>query len=95
MLVVEPPGANRPTPRVLIEAAKGADYLVTIGAGPGPHTKDHYILLFDHGVSVGLVSPDPHFYTTDDEILHAIDTTREILDSGAYRAHVQAGKTGF
>ncbi len=66
LLVIEPPGANRPTPRVVIEAAKGVDYFVTIGAGPGPHTKDHYTLLFDHGVSVGLVSPDPHFYTTDE-----------------------------
>jgi kynureninase len=37
----------------------------------------------------------PHFYSTDDEILHAVDQTREILDSGAYRAHLRAGGPGF
>jgi kynureninase len=37
----------------------------------------------------------PHFYTTDDEIVHALDETRRILDSGAYRAHETAGGTGF
>ncbi len=28
----------------------------------------------------------PHFYTTDDEIRRAMEETRQILDSGAYRA---------
>jgi len=37
----------------------------------------------------------PHFYTTDDEILRALDETRQILDSGSYRAHEAAGGTGF
>jgi kynureninase len=37
----------------------------------------------------------PHFYTTDDEILHAIDQTRDIVDSGAYRAHLRDGGTDF
>jgi len=37
----------------------------------------------------------PHFYTTDDEISRALDETRQILDSGAYRAHAAAGGTGF
>ncbi|HUG52852.1 MAG TPA: aminotransferase class V-fold PLP-dependent enzyme [Vicinamibacteria bacterium] len=37
----------------------------------------------------------PHFYTSDDEILHSLDQTRQILDSGAYRAHEAAGGTGF
>jgi kynureninase len=37
----------------------------------------------------------PHFYTTDDEIVRALDETRRILDSGAYRAHETAGGTGF
>jgi kynureninase len=37
----------------------------------------------------------PHFYTTDDEISRALDETRQILVSGAYRAHVAAGGTGF
>jgi kynureninase len=37
----------------------------------------------------------PHFYTTDDEILRALDEMRQILDSGSYRAHEAAGGTGF
>ena len=37
----------------------------------------------------------PHFYTTDDEIRHAVEQTRAIVDTGAYRAHEQAGGTGF
>jgi len=37
----------------------------------------------------------PHFYTTDEEIVHALDETRRILDSAACRPHQQAGGTGF
>jgi kynureninase len=37
----------------------------------------------------------PHFYTTDDEIIGALDETRQILDAGAYRMHEAAGGTGF
>jgi kynureninase len=37
----------------------------------------------------------PHFYTTDDEILRALDEMRQILDSGSYRAYEAAGGTGF
>ena len=37
----------------------------------------------------------PHFYSTDDEISCALDETRQVLDSGAYRAHEAAGGTGF
>jgi kynureninase len=37
----------------------------------------------------------PHFYTTDDEIVRALDEARRILDSGSYRAHEEAGSTGF
>jgi len=51
-------------------------------------------IIVDHRPGAG-IRYSPHFYTTDDELLHAIDQTREILDSGAYRAHVRAGKTGF
>jgi len=51
-------------------------------------------IIVDHRPGAG-IRYSPHFYTTDDEILHAIDQTREILDSGAYQAHVRAGKTGF
>ena len=37
----------------------------------------------------------PHFYTADEELVRAIRETREIVDSGAYRAHESAGGTGF
>jgi kynureninase len=37
----------------------------------------------------------PHFYTTDGEILRALDEVRQILDSGSYRPHEAAGGTGF
>jgi kynureninase len=51
-------------------------------------------ILVDHRPGAG-IRYSPHFYSTDEEILHAIDQTRAILDSGAYRAHVRAGGTGF
>jgi len=51
-------------------------------------------IIVDHRPGAG-IRYSPHFYTTDDEILHAIDQTRELLDSGASQAHVRAGKTGF
>jgi kynureninase len=51
-------------------------------------------IIVDHRPGAG-IRYSPHFYTTDDEVLHAIDQTREILDSGAYQVHVRAGKTGF
>ncbi len=37
----------------------------------------------------------PHFYTTDEEIRHAVDEIRVILDSGAYRAHEATGGPQF
>jgi kynureninase len=37
----------------------------------------------------------PHFYTTDGEILRALDEVRQILDSGSYRPHEAAGGIGF
>jgi len=33
----------------------------------------------------------PHFYTTDDEVRHAVDQIRDILDTGAHRQHAAAG----
>jgi kynureninase len=51
-------------------------------------------IIVDHRPGAG-IRYSPHFYTTDDEILRAIDETREILDSGAYRAHLRDGRTGF
>ena len=51
-------------------------------------------IIVDHRPGAG-IRYSPHFYTTDDEILRAIDETREILDSGAYRVHVRDGGTGF
>jgi kynureninase len=51
-------------------------------------------ILVDHRPGAG-IRMSPHFYTTDEEIVHALDETRRILDSGAYRQHQQAGGTGF
>lgn len=58
ILVTEPLKLHQPTPRVLLEAAKGVDYFLQIGVGPGPHTKDYYILTMDYGVSVAFVAAD-------------------------------------
>jgi kynureninase len=51
-------------------------------------------ILVDHRPGAG-IRYSPHFYTTDDEIRRAVLETREILDTGAYRAHQAAGGTGF
>jgi kynureninase len=37
----------------------------------------------------------PHFYTSDDEVRHAVEEIAAIRDSGAYRAHQGAGGPGF
>jgi kynureninase len=51
-------------------------------------------VVVDHRPGAG-IRYSPHFYTTDEEILRAIDETRDILDSGAYRDHLRQGGTGF
>ena len=51
-------------------------------------------ILVDHRPGAG-IRMSPHLYTTDDEILHALDQTRQILDSGDYRQHERLGGTGF
>jgi kynureninase len=51
-------------------------------------------VLVDHRPGAG-IRVSPHFYTSDDEIDHALSEIRAILDSGAYRAHEAAGGTGF
>jgi len=51
-------------------------------------------ILIDHRPGAG-IRMSPHLYTTDDEIVHALDETRQILDSGAYRQHERLGGTGF
>jgi kynureninase len=51
-------------------------------------------VLVDHRPGAG-IRYSPHFYTTDDEVRRAVQETREILDTGAYRAHQAAGPTGF
>jgi kynureninase len=43
-------------------------------------------ILVDYRPGAG-IRFSPHFYTTDDEIRHALDQARAILDSGAQRAH--------
>ena len=51
-------------------------------------------ILVDYRPGAG-IRFSPHFYTTDDEIVHAVEETRGILDGGAYRAHEAAGGAGF
>ena len=51
-------------------------------------------ILVDHRPGAG-IRVSPHFYTSDDEIDHALSEIRAILDAGAYRAHEAAGGTGF
>jgi kynureninase len=51
-------------------------------------------IIVDHRPGAG-IRYSPHFYTTDDEVRHAVAETRAILDSGAYRPHERAGATGF
>jgi kynureninase len=51
-------------------------------------------VVVDHRPGAG-IRYSPHFYTDDDEIVHAVGETRRILDAGAYRAHEAAGAAGF
>jgi kynureninase len=51
-------------------------------------------VLVDHRPGAG-IRISPHFYTSDDELLHCLDQIRAVLDSGAYKVHEQAGATGF
>jgi kynureninase len=51
-------------------------------------------VLVDYRPGAG-IRVSPHFYTSDDELLHCLDQIRDILDSGAHAAHAQAGGTGF
>ena len=37
----------------------------------------------------------PHFYTTDEELRHAVGEIRRILDTEAYRVHERRGGAGF
>jgi kynureninase len=51
-------------------------------------------ILVDYRPGAG-IRLSPHFYTTDDELRHAIDSIAAIRDSGAYRQHEGTGGTGF
>ena len=51
-------------------------------------------IVIDHRPGAG-IRYSPHFYTDDEEIVHAVTETRRILDAGAYRAHEAAGGAGF
>jgi kynureninase len=51
-------------------------------------------IVVDHRPGAG-IRYSPHFYTSDEEIEHAVAETRKILDSGVYRDHEAAGETGF
>lgn len=47
-------------------------------------------ILVDYRPDAG-VRLSPHFYTRDDELVHALDEIRDILDTGAYTAHDVSG----
>ncbi len=47
-------------------------------------------ILVDYRPGAG-IRISPHFYTTDDELLHCLDSIREILDTKAYESHVAQG----
>jgi kynureninase len=51
-------------------------------------------IVIDYRPGAG-IRVSPHFYTTDDELRHAVREIRTILDSGAHRAHDAAGGSGF
>jgi kynureninase len=51
-------------------------------------------IVVDHRPGAG-IRISPHFYTTDAEVLHAVDEIRAILDSGAHRRHLADGGPGF
>jgi kynureninase len=51
-------------------------------------------VIVDHRPGAG-IRLSPHFYTTDEEVLGAVDEIRAILDSGAWREHEARGRTGF
>jgi kynureninase len=50
-------------------------------------------ILVDHRPGAG-IRFSPHFYTADEEIRHALDETRSILDATAWKAHASTG-AGF
>jgi kynureninase len=51
-------------------------------------------ILVDHRPGAG-IRLSPHFYTSDDDLLHCLDSIRAILDVGAHKTHMQAGGVGF
>lgn len=51
-------------------------------------------ILIDHRPGAG-IRLSPHFYTSDDDLLHCLDSIRSILDAGAHKAHMQSGGVGF
>jgi kynureninase len=51
-------------------------------------------ILVDYRPGAG-VRLSPHFYTSDDEVDHAVDQIAQILDSGAYKAHESTAGPAF
>jgi kynureninase len=51
-------------------------------------------VLVDYRPGAG-IRISPHFYTSDEELRHCLDEIRDVLDTGAYRAHERAGGMGF
>jgi kynureninase len=51
-------------------------------------------IIVDYRPGAG-IRVSPHFYTADEEIERVASEIRQILDTGVWRAHEQAGGTGF
>jgi kynureninase len=51
-------------------------------------------VLVDYRPGAG-IRLSPHFYTSDEELEHAVQEIRQILDSGAYRTHEATGGAAF
>ena len=54
----------------------------------------HREVLVDYRPGAG-IRLSPHFYTTDDEVRHAVEQIAVIRDSGAYLRHEEGAGTGF
>jgi selenocysteine lyase/cysteine desulfurase len=101
---------KRATPKPLIELAEAAGFRVTSPRGPARRggtitvNVEHAAavtrelvrreIICDYRPGAG-IRLSPHFYTTDEELEHAITEMRRIVDSRAYAAHESAAGAAF
>jgi kynureninase len=84
------------TPRTPESAAeRGGMVIVDVPHGPAV-TRElvRREVLVDYRPGAG-IRLSPHFYTSDGELERAVGEIRQILDSGAYRAHEASGGAAF